>query len=161
MSELSWAGACSWRVSHILPTSLLPLLFLGGEGKIWFLLRRALAGDPEPLTIWRNIFIQTSGSISGTARFLLCSPLLRCSCSRLFSSPFPDRLPTFGMILLQTKANFSLLTPSMLLWGWVLTQNLAATGTCGSSTVPQLDLYPVCGTGEQDKSLLPSWRQGG
>lgn len=89
MSELSWAGACSWRVSHILPTSLLPLLFLAGEGKVWFLLRRALAGDPEPLTIWRNIFIQTSGSISGTARFLLCSPLLRCSCSRLFSSPFP------------------------------------------------------------------------
>lgn len=46
--------------------------------------------------------------------------------------PFPkDRLPTFGMILLQTKANFSLLTPSTLLWGWVLIQNLAATGTCG------------------------------
>lgn len=73
--------------------------------------------------------------------------------------PFPkDRLSIFGMILLQTKANFSLLTPSMLLWGWVLTQNLAVT--CGPPTVAKLDLYPVRGTGGQDRSLLPSWRRG-
>lgn len=102
---------------------------------------------------WLHQWYSKVPALLPSPALLLQSPVLQ---------PFPkDRLPTFGMILLQTKANFSLLTPSMLLWGWVLTQNLAATGTCGSSTVPQLDLYPVCGTGEQDKSLLPSWRQGG
>lgn len=99
---------------------------------------------------WLHQWYSKVPALLPSPALLLQSPVLQ---------PFPkDRLPTFGMILLQTKANFSLLTPSMLLWGWVLTQNLAAT--CGPPTVPQLDLYPVCGTGEQDRSLLPSWRRG-